>query len=140
MTQCPNVETYISQFSFLTQQEIGILRLLYEHPKVDNVSYFEKLQQVEDNSKSIENAKDILTELKAASEFVNVANLDTLKFDENPDFHVRILNHDLAVEVKSFRYRTEDWSDDISLRKAGQSRSEERRVGKECRSRWSPYH
>ena len=26
----------------------------------------------------------------------------------------------------------------IELRKAG--RSEERRVGKECRSRWSPYH
>ena len=23
---------------------------------------------------------------------------------------------------------------------AGRSRSEERRVGKECRSRWSPYH
>ena len=23
---------------------------------------------------------------------------------------------------------------------AGQERSEERRVGKECRSRWSPYH
>ena len=23
---------------------------------------------------------------------------------------------------------------------AGQTRSEERRVGKECRSRWSPYH
>ena len=23
---------------------------------------------------------------------------------------------------------------------AGQDRSEERRVGKECRSRWSPYH
>ena len=25
-------------------------------------------------------------------------------------------------------------------RKAVQNRSEERRVGKECRSRWSPYH
>src|SRR2546430_17332227 len=25
-------------------------------------------------------------------------------------------------------------------RRAGDSRSEERRVGKECRSRWSPYH
>ena len=24
--------------------------------------------------------------------------------------------------------------------KTGESRSEERRVGKECRSRWSPYH
>ena len=29
---------------------------------------------------------------------------------------------------------------DESLFKQGQLRSEERRVGKECRSRWSPYH
>ena len=30
----------------------------------------------------------------------------------------------------------------LGLKKVGQtrSRSEERRVGKECRSRWSPYH
>ena len=28
----------------------------------------------------------------------------------------------------------------IQLADAGQQRSEERRVGKECRSRWSPYH
>ena len=27
-----------------------------------------------------------------------------------------------------------------ALAQNGQSRSEERRVGKECRSRWSPYH
>src|SRR5256885_17173839 len=27
-----------------------------------------------------------------------------------------------------------------SINRAFQSRSEERRVGKECRSRWSPYH
>ena len=27
-----------------------------------------------------------------------------------------------------------------TIRLAGVSRSEERRVGKECRSRWSPYH
>ena len=26
------------------------------------------------------------------------------------------------------------------LRRLGRERSEERRVGKECRSRWSPYH
>ena len=40
-------------------------------------------------------------------------------------------------------------SDYVSLKKSGRyfmgncpfrSRSEERRVGKECRSRWSPYH
>src|SRR5256885_15682318 len=28
----------------------------------------------------------------------------------------------------------------VSGRRPGSSRSEERRVGKECRSRWSPYH
>ena len=26
------------------------------------------------------------------------------------------------------------------VKKSGKNRSEERRVGKECRSRWSPYH
>jgi len=30
--------------------------------------------------------------------------------------------------------------DDVRIVKAGDQRSEERRVGKECRSRWSPYH
>ena len=29
---------------------------------------------------------------------------------------------------------------DYDLVKKNRSRSEERRVGKECRSRWSPYH
>ena len=32
----------------------------------------------------------------------------------------------------SFQYYIEGWK--------GSGRSEERRVGKECRSRWSPYH
>ena len=31
-------------------------------------------------------------------------------------------------------------SHDIAYRILSRSRSEERRVGKECRSRWSPYH
>ena len=34
---------------------------------------------------------------------------------------------------------TADYSELCSVR-AQQRRSEERRVGKECRSRWSPYH
>src|SRR3712207_9446149 len=32
------------------------------------------------------------------------------------------------------------YSDEIDLPALGIARSEERRVGKECRSRWSPYH
>ena len=31
-------------------------------------------------------------------------------------------------------------ADGTELRAKGRQRSEERRVGKECRSRWSPYH
>src|SRR2546428_13480714 len=34
----------------------------------------------------------------------------------------------------------EDERDRIANEDAGPGRSEERRVGKECRSRWSPYH
>src|SRR2546422_9797708 len=32
------------------------------------------------------------------------------------------------------------WETLYAIRRAGADRSEERRVGKECRSRWSPYH
>src|SRR5256885_3141614 len=32
-----------------------------------------------------------------------------------------------------------DWAEKVDLKAPGE-RSEERRVGKECRSRWSPYH
>ena len=32
------------------------------------------------------------------------------------------------------------WCDHRAWREAAEIRSEERRVGKECRSRWSPYH
>ena len=37
-------------------------------------------------------------------------------------------------------YKTENFYALLSARKEAQPRSEERRVGKECRSRWSPYH
>src|SRR5256885_9643289 len=50
---------------------------------------------------------------------------------------VLLLAHLDVVEAKR-----EDWSFDpfVFLEKDGYFRSEERRVGKECRSRWSPYH
>ena len=41
--------------------------------------------------------------------------------------------HDL--EVENMRAQV-----DPQMAAAGMARSEERRVGKECRSRWSPYH
>ena len=32
------------------------------------------------------------------------------------------------------------WFEVVAIAASPRSRSEERRVGKECRSRWSPYH
>ena len=41
-------------------------------------------------------------------------------------------------EDKKFLTGKGRYTADINI--ANQTRSEERRVGKECRSRWSPYH
>ena len=35
---------------------------------------------------------------------------------------------------------TYTYSSELDIKNLDSSRSEERRVGKECRSRWSPYH
>ena len=43
-----------------------------------------------------------------------------------------------SVLGKSFGYTAP--SDKLNIAGIGVGRSEERRVGKECRSRWSPYH
>ena len=45
----------------------------------------------------------------------------------------------LGLEAKKFMDQGALVPDDLVL-KMVRSRSEERRVGKECRSRWSPYH
>ena len=40
---------------------------------------------------------------------------------------------DVNIQKDSMRFRR-------NIERIGEIRSEERRVGKECRSRWSPYH
>ena len=46
-----------------------------------------------------------------------------------------------ALEFKVTDLTLADWGrKEIRLAEKEMPRSEERRVGKECRSRWSPYH
>src|SRR2546422_7490431 len=46
-----------------------------------------------------------------------------------------------GIEYYDRFYGPRRWTAAVTLNLAiGQGRSEERRVGKECRSRWSPYH
>ena len=50
---------------------------------------------------------------------------------------------DLVIETKKLTkiYGEQTAVNSVNLHvKPGRIRSEERRVGKECRSRWSPYH
>ena len=46
----------------------------------------------------------------------------------------------VLVFINSFKKKAYISKDPFSLPTDNMFRSEERRVGKECRSRWSPYH
>ena len=43
----------------------------------------------------------------------------------------------MSLVMKKYRYNHKDY---LVYERNLLARSEERRVGKECRSRWSPYH
>ena len=46
------------------------------------------------------------------------------------------LDENLTTQYSTDRFKTQEGLDELVTG----ARSEERRVGKECRSRWSPYH
>src|SRR3712207_2337797 len=46
----------------------------------------------------------------------------------------------IIIDYKDYDVLIEGNTDNVPVNNAAASRSEERRVGKECRSRWSPYH
>ena len=69
---------------------------------------------------------DAMVENKEAYENVTVSHMFSFGKGE----------YSLPENSKHFRY--EGWLNSPNTRKL--TRSEERRVGKECRSRWSPYH
>ena len=48
--------------------------------------------------------------------------------------------HDYSKEFLSNYINKQNCFKNSIVLNAGSARSEERRVGKECRSRWSPYH
>ena len=66
---------------------------------------------------------------------VNSGKYDGMDFEQARDAVAKDLEA-LGLGKLQVQYRLRDWS--ISRQRYW--RSEERRVGKECRSRWSPYH
>ena len=62
---------------------------------------------------------------------------DTLyNMTDNTEYQANLFAADLLIEDEEI----EDMVQNEDLDYFGLCRSEERRVGKECRSRWSPYH
>ena len=67
---------------------------------------------------------------------MNINRIDLSKFKVDHHFYPQL---ELLVTIKSFDLKAvrERY---LKNRDKKSNRSEERRVGKECRSRWSPYH
>ena len=76
---------------------------------------------------------------------------DALRDQQNPDIyappatdHGTLPNLRFSFSDAHMRLEPGGWTRQVTVRELGVSkniaRSEERRVGKECRSRWSPYH
>ena len=97
-----------------------------------------------------------VTSLRQSFNNMNLGDFNVKKFGNENDFLIKIEKKDTsanAIEIlkkdlisligNSFNFRrVENVGPKVSaeLLKSGVIRSEERRVGKECRSRWSPYH
>ena len=85
---------------------------------------------------------------------LNREQIKKLEYDKNirrfedeviPDFDTDDLDQELLAAYKAkvnFSGEIYDllYKRNLLAKKEGLTRSEERRVGKECRSRWSPYH
>ena len=104
----------------------------------DNYSWIHQdniLDVLKDSKKLNPDVRKYLEEENSYTEFhlLDTKNTQKKLFDE---IKGRIKLDDESLPFKDLNY--EYWNKTTTKR--NYSRSEERRVGKECRSRWSPYH
>src|SRR5260370_32488193 len=94
-------------------------------------------------NEDLEEKKDLAqTLLSDYSTLIILDNMETLSDARVMQFVRSLPPSNKSMILLTSRLRTSDWEkplkvDELSLE---ETRSEERRVGKECRSRWSPYH
>src|SRR5216683_7743290 len=69
-----------------------------------------------------------------------IERADTAGFDEVDAFVNRALIEKRLAAIEDATQAMAQHQFAFPRRERGKQRSEERRVGKECRSRWSPYH
>lgn len=95
---------------------IQCIRSLCSNVNVDKQSLMCKLQQIYNNLSATENARDLVTEIKVSTYLANIRGVKKLILSEKPDILLELYDFKLAIEVKRFRFRPKDESDDKNLR------------------------
>ena len=75
--------------------------------------------------------EQVIEKIAMADKDNNLFNRYISAASDNPDIVINLVSMSLKNSEHDVRMKTQN---------AEYRRSEERRVGKECRSRWSPYH
>ena len=63
-----------------------------------------------------------------------------VRVNGDQEFKARVLGADPLMDIAVLQLETDEKFIPVAFGDSDKARSEERRVGKECRSRWSPYH
>ena len=95
---------------------------------IKDIDGFKLIVILEDNS-----SNDSINSLDVLSFLPSIHHLDILVHQAAPLSHIDTLDH--INDLRTFTI-----SGNLNKNIDFAERSEERRVGKECRSRWSPYH
>ena len=78
--------------------------------------------------------------LEEMDKFLEMNNLPRLNQEEIENINRQITSTEIETVIKNLPTNKSPGSDGFTGKFYQTFRSEERRVGKECRSRWSPYH
>ena len=80
------------------------------------------------------------TESTNTTENEKLEPTDIFLWANQADAHKDALEIDLFLFTKGYTVYATNYAEELKAQLKVLLRSEERRVGKECRSRWSPYH
>ena len=130
--------TYAIRNIILTNQRTT-LKEVYKHVSIKNRQHLKGFNHQRTNPESSGEQEDRRLGAQTLSNAGISIDVDPTDNPEqlgsNTLIFTKILDLDIAIKEQ-----LADLANDPSMELMEQLRSEERRVGKECRSRWSPYH